>query len=113
MKAIRVHAHGGPEVLQLDDVPPPVQKAGEVLVRVRAAGVNFIDIYQRKGIYPLALPFTPGSEGVGMVETAGGGFAVGDRVLWVNQPGSYAGTVAVAPDRLVKVPAKLGDAAAV
>src|SRR6478609_12040598 len=90
MKAIRIHAHGGPEVLRLDDVPAPAPKAGEVRVRVKAAGVNFIDIYQRKGIYPLTLPYTPGSEGVGIVETAGGGFAVGDRVLWVNQAGSYA-----------------------
>jgi len=113
MKAIRIHAHGGPEVLQLDEVPAPTPKAGEVLVRVKAAGVNFIDIYQRKGIYPLTLPFTPGSEGVGIVETAGGGFAAGDRVLWVNQAGAYAEKLSVAPDRLVKVPAGLSDAAAV
>ena len=113
MKAIRIHAHGGPEVLRLDDVPAPVAKPGEVLVRVKAAGINFIDIYQRKGIYPLTLPYTPGSEGVGIVETAGGGFTVGDRVLWVNQAGSYAESLAVATDRLVKVPAKLSDAAAV
>src|SRR5688572_29626174 len=113
MKAIRIHAHGGPEVLQLDDVPAPSPKAGEVLVGVKAAGVNFIDIYQRKGIYPLTLPYTPGSEGVGVVETAGGGFAVGDRVLWVNQAGSYAEKLSVATDRLVKVPAGLSDAAAV
>jgi len=113
MKAIRIHAHGGPEVLQLDEVMAPAPKAGEVLVRVKAAGINFIDIYQRKGIYPLTLPYTPGSEGVGIVETAGGGFVAGDRVLWVNQPGSYAEMLAVAADRLVKVPAKLSDAEAV
>ena len=113
MKAIRIHAHGGPEVLQLDEVPVPVPKAGEVLVRVKAAGINFIDIYQRKGIYPLTLPYTPGSEGVGIVESAGGGFVAGDRVLWVNQAGSYADKLSVATDRLVKVPAALGDAAAV
>jgi NADPH2:quinone reductase len=113
MKAIRIHAHGGPEVLQLDDVSAPVPKPGEVLVRVKAAGVNFIDIYQRKGIYPLALPYTPGSEGVGLVATAGGGFADGDRVLWVNQSGSCAEELAVATDRLVKVPAALSDADAV
>lgn len=113
MKAIRIQSHGGPEALQLDDVPAPVPNAGEVLVRVRAAGVNFIDIYQRKGIYPLTLPFVPGSEGVGVVETPGGGFTVGQRVLWVAQPGSYAEQLAVPADKLVPVPEELGDAEAV
>jgi NADPH2:quinone reductase len=113
MRAIRFHTTGGPEVLRLEEVAPPTPKPGEVLVRVKAAGVNFVDIYQRKGIYPLALPCMPGCEGVGVVEAAGGGFAAGDRVLWVAQPGSYSEIVAVAADKLVKVPDGLGDAEAV
>jgi NADPH2:quinone reductase len=113
MRAIRVHAHGGPEVLKLDEVAAPAPQSGEVLVRVQAAGVNFIDIYQRKGLYPMTLPFTPGSEGVGVVETAGGGFAAGDRVLWVTVPGSYGEFVAGSADKFVKVPEKLSDAQAV
>ena len=113
MKAIRIHAHGGPEVLQLDDVPAPTPKAGEVFVRVKAAGVNFIDIYQRKGLYPVALPYTPGSEGAGVVETAGGGFAAGDRVLWATQAGSYCEQLAIPADKLVRIPPGLGDTDAV
>jgi NADPH2:quinone reductase len=113
MKAIRLHAHGGPEVLQPDEVPVPVPQAGEVLVRVKAAGVNFIDIYQRKGLYPVTLPYTPGSEGVGIVETPGGGFVAGDRVLWVTQPGSYCEAMALPASRLIKVPEKLSDTEAV
>jgi len=113
MKAIRIHAHGGPEVLQLDEVPVPAPKAGEVLVRVKAAGVNFIDIYQRKGIYPLALPFTPGSEGAGVVEQAGGGFAAGERVLWATHPGSYGEFLCIPADKLVRIPAGLSDTDAV
>ncbi len=113
MRSIRLHAHGGPEVLQLDEVPAPVPKAGEVLVRVKAAGVNFIDIYQRKGLYPVALPYTPGSEGAGVVEQAGEGFAAGDRVLWATHPGGYCELLAVPAAKLVRIPAGLGDTEAV
>lgn len=113
MKAVRLHAHGGPEVLQLDEVPAPAPKTGEALVRVKAAGVNFIDIYQRKGLYPVTLPYTPGSEGVGVVEQAAGGFAAGDRVLWATFPGSYAEMLTVPADKLVKVPAGVSDTDAV
>lgn len=109
MKAIRLHAHGGPEVLQVDEVPVPTPKPGEVLVRVKAAGVNFIDIYQRKGLYPVTLPYTPGSEGVGVVEQAAGGFAAGDRVLWATYSGSYCEFLTIPADKLVKVPAGLSD----
>ena len=113
MKAIRLHAHGGPEVLQLDEVPVPVPKAGEVLVRVKTAGVNFIDIYQRKGLYPVTLPYTPGSEGAGVVEQAGGGFAAGDRVMWATHAGSYSELLAIPADKLVRIPAGLSDTDAV
>ena len=67
MKAIRVHAPGGPETLRLEDVPEPRPEPGEVVVRTEATGVNFIEVYQRKGLYPLQTPFTPGGEGAGTV----------------------------------------------
>jgi NADPH:quinone reductase len=71
VKAIRVHALGGPEVLKYDEVPESTPKPGEALVRIEAAGVNFIDIYQRIGIYKLALPITLGMEGAGQVTAVG------------------------------------------
>jgi len=83
MKAIRVHNFGGPEVLQLDDVPVPEPKAGEARVKIEAIGVNFIDIYHRTGLYPLQTPFTLGMEGAGMVDAVGEGATevkIGDRV---------------------------------
>ncbi len=83
-KAIRIHAHGGPEVLSYEDVPTPQPKAGEVLVRQRAIGVNFIDVYFRTGLYAApSMPFTPGNEGAGEVVAIGEGvseFKPGDRV---------------------------------
>ena len=60
MKSIRVHAHGGPEVLRVEDLPVPAPAAGQVLIRIEAAGVNFLDVYHRTGLYPLTLPLTPG-----------------------------------------------------
>ena len=113
MQAIRLHTHGGPEVLRLEDVPAPVPQAGEVLVRVAAAGINFIDTYQRAGLYPVTLPCVPGSEGVGVVAQDAGEFKAGERVLWVAQPGSYAEQVAVPAGKLVRVPDGLGDTDAV
>jgi NADPH:quinone reductase len=107
MKAILFDAPGGPEVLRLADVPRAVPAAGEVLVRVEAAGLNFIDVYHRTGLYPLPLPATPGLEGAGVVESLGlgvSGFEIGDRVAWSNAPGSYAQEIAVKAERLVKVP---------
>jgi NADPH:quinone reductase len=107
MKAIRVHEHGGPGVLKLETVPDPVPAAGQALVRLEAVGVNFIDCYFRKGAYPTALPFTPGSEGAGVVVAIGAGVsdvAVGDRVASQGFSGAYA-QLAVAPaDRLVVLP---------
>ena len=82
MKAIRIHEPGDSSVLKLEDIPIPAPEPGQVLVHLAAAGVNFIDIYQRSGQYKGALPFTPGMEGAGTVEAVGEGvteFAPGDR----------------------------------
>ena len=108
MKAIRVESTGGPEVLRLADVPSPVPSSGQVLVRVEAAGLNFIDVYQRSGLYAVPLPRTPGLEGAGVVLALGpgvSGFSAGDRVAWSTGPGSYAEEVVVPAEVLVKVPA--------
>src|SRR5262245_65046283 len=107
MKAIRVASVGGPEVLKLEEVAPPVPPPGHVLVRLRATGVNFIEIYQRTGLYPVSLPWTPGGEGAGEVVAVGSGVArlrVGDRVASVQMLGSYAEEALVAEDRAVVVP---------
>jgi NADPH2:quinone reductase len=114
--AVTVHATGGPEVLQPErrELPPPA--AGQATVTVAAAGVNFIDIYHRQGVYPRDCPFVPGSEGAGVVSAVGPGVsevAVGDRVAWESWPGSYATAVVGPVDRLVPVPSGVGlDAAA-
>ena len=107
MKAIVVHAQGGPEVLSFDDVDDLTPGAGEVLVTVAAAGVNFIDTYQRSGLYPMSLPYTPGLEGSGTIVEMGTGvvgFSVGDRVAWTSVLGSYAEQVLVPADKIVRVP---------
>src|SRR5690242_6905994 len=93
MKAIRVHQTGGPERLQVDDVPDPTPGAGELLVDVEAIGVNFIEIYQREGLYPIPRPFTLGSEAAGVVRAVGSGvmeFEPGDRVVSQSVKGAYA-----------------------
>lgn len=114
MKAIRVHATGGPEVLRVEDIPTPTPQPGEVLIRVEAAGVNFIDIYQRSGAYKLATPFTPGQEAAGTVATVGAGvsgFAVGDRVAcYYSALGAYADYAIVPADKLVLLPASVSTA---
>ena len=107
MKAIQAQEIGGPEVLQLRDVPDPQPGEGQALVRVRATGVNFIDIYQRSGLYKLDLPYVPGSEAAGEVVALGLGvteFAVGDRVAYSNVLGAYAELAAVPAGRLVRIP---------
>lgn len=106
MKAIRVHELGGPEVLVLDDVPDPRSGDGVVVVRLEAAGVNFVDVYHRTGLYPRDLPFVPGSEGAGVVVDApeGSGFHAGDRVASARLPGAYAEAVAAPADALVPIP---------
>lgn len=107
MKAIRVHAPGGPEAMTWEEVPTPEPQAGEALVRIEAAGVNFIDVYTRTGQYKAPMPLTLGTEGAGRVEALGpgaAGVAVGDKVASVNLRGSYASHATVAADRLVKIP---------
>ena len=107
MKAIQIQENGGPEVLQLAELPIPVPGPGQVLIRVEAIGVNFIEIYFRKGIYKSALPFTPGSEAAGTVEELGQGvtgFAHGDAVASTSILGSYAEYALVNAAHLVKVP---------
>ena len=108
MKAIRILATGGPEALRFEDVPTPVPPAGHVRVRMAAIGVNFIEVYQRTGLYPVPLPATPGGEGAGEVTAVGPEVAtlkVGDRVASFNFQGAYAEEAIVAEDRAVNVPA--------
>lgn len=107
MKAIRVHETGGPEVLRLEETPEPVVPPGHLRVRMAAAGLNFIEVYQRTGLYPLERPYTPGSEGAGAVVAVGEGvhgFETGDRVASASLLGAYAETALVKADRAVKVP---------
>ena len=110
MKAILNRKTGGPEVMALEDAPTPEPKPGEVLVRLRASGVNFIDIYLREGRYPAPLPFINGQEGAGIVTEVGRGvteFRPGDLVAWCGALGSYAEYAAVPVEVLVKVPKEL------
>ena len=107
MKAVRIAAPGGREILRYEDAPRPEPKAGEALVRIEAAGVNFIDVYHRTGAYKGTFPLTLGIEGAGVVEQVGPGVKdvrTGDRVASVAFAGSYA-QYAVAPaDKLVRLP---------
>jgi NADPH2:quinone reductase len=107
MKAIQIHETGGPEVLKLADLPIPQPGPGQLLIRVEAIGVNFIEIYFRKGTYKAALPLTPGSEAAGTVEELGPGvtgFAAGDAVASTSVLGSYAEYALVPAAQLVKMP---------
>ena len=107
MKAIRIEGFGGPDVLRLTDLPVPLPGPGQIVVRVEAAGVNFIDVYHRIGLYPNPLPLVPGMEGAGVVAAVGSGvsrFRQGDRVAWANVLGSYAAHVLLAAERAVAVP---------
>jgi NADPH2:quinone reductase len=110
MKAIQIHATGGPEVLQLVELPIPEPGPGQVLIRVEAVGVNFVEIYFRKGTYKATLPLTPGSEAAGTVEKLGpgvSGFEEGDLVASVSVLGSYAEYALVPAAQLIKVPSRL------
>lgn len=110
MKAIQIRETGGPEVLKLADLPIPEPGPGQVLIRVEATGVNFIEIYFRTGLYKAALPFVPGSEAAGTVEELGPGvtgFETGDAVASTSVLGSYAEYALVPAAQLVKVPAGL------
>jgi NADPH2:quinone reductase len=107
MKAIRIHEYGGPETMRLEELPDPQAPPGHVLVRCEAAGVNFIDTYQRSGLYKVPLPFTVGMEGAGVVVAVGpevGGLAEGARVAWAGVAGSYATHVLVPAEKAVPVP---------
>ncbi len=118
MKAIRVHAPGGPEALRYEEIERPAPGRGQVLVKVEAAGVNFIDVYQRTGQYRVPVPFTLGQEAAGTVAAVGPGVAepnVGDRVAYTTILGAYAEYALVPADRVVLLPdgvsAKQGAAA--
>jgi NADPH2:quinone reductase len=107
MRAVRVERNGGPEVLAVCEVDAPKPGPGELVVDVVAAGVNFIDVYQRTGLYPMQVPYTPGQEGAGTVSAVGAdvrGVAVGDRVGWADATGSYAEQAVVLAGRTVPLP---------
>ena len=110
MRAARISEPGGPEVLEIAEVDEPEPGEGEVLVAVQAAGLNFIDTYQRSGAYPLELPATLGLEGAGEIVAVGPGVThrhVGDRVAWADAMGSYAEQVVLREERAVPVPGEL------
>jgi NADPH:quinone reductase len=107
MKAIRVHETGGPERLQLDEVPDPTAGSGELLIEIEAIGVNFIEIYQREGLYQVPRPFIPGGEAAGVVRAIGPDvteFKPGDRVVSQSVKGAYAERAVVSAERAIRVP---------
>ena len=107
MKAIRVHAAGGSDVMQLEEIPTPTAGEGQLLVKLEAAGLNYIDTYKRSGMYPMETPFIPGEEGAGVVEAVGSGvsgFQAGDRVAYCGIQGSYAEYTLLPAARAVKIP---------
>ncbi|MCH6588115.1 MAG: quinone oxidoreductase [Proteobacteria bacterium] len=111
-KAIRIHETGGPEVLRWEDVEVGAPGPGQVRLTHTAVGLNYIDTYQRSGLYPLDLPLTLGMEGAGVVEELGAGvtgLAVGDRVAYATPPGSYSEARLIAADRVVKLPDAIDD----
>lgn len=112
MKAIVVRELGGPEKLLLEEAPEPDPAPGELAVEVAAAGVNFVDTYQRSGLYPMDLPFTPGLEGVGRVIAVGEdvvGYSPGDRVGWVSALGTYAQRHLAPAHGAIPIPEEVDD----
>ena len=112
MKAIQVKQVGGPEAMQLVDLPVPEPKANEAVVKLAASGVNFIDVYFREGRYKAPLPLVPGQEGAGVVTSIGAevkSLKVGDHVAWTSVQGAYAEYAAVPAEKLVPVPAGVND----
>jgi NADPH:quinone reductase len=116
MKAIQIKQTGGPEVMELVELPVPQPKSNEAVVKIKAAGVNFIDVYNREGRYKAALPLVLGQEAAGVVSALGSdlakdarGFAVGDQFAYAMTLGSYAEYAAVPADRLVKIPAGVSE----
>ena len=115
MKALRIHNYGGPEVLKLEDIPIPEPKLGEARIKIEASGVNFIDIYQRTGLYPLKTPCTLGMEGAGVVDAVGESVTEvkhGDRVAYAMIPGSYAEYAIVPTVKLAPLPSNLDSKSA-
>jgi len=111
-KAMRFHKQGGPEVLQLDEVALAEPGPGQARVRHTAIGVNFVDVYQRSGLYPMQLPQVAGNEGAGVVEAVGAGVTqlkAGERVTYTGLPGSYCEARLVPADRLVKLPQAISE----
>ena len=107
MKAVRVREYGGPEVMSYEDVDMPSIQDGQVLVKVEAAGINYIDTYQRSGLYQIPLPATLGLEAAGTIEDVGSAvtlFNKGDRVAYTSVAGAYAEYAAVPQEKLVTVP---------
>ncbi|MBW0255757.1 quinone oxidoreductase [Cellulomonas sp. PS-H5] len=112
MHAILATEPGGPDVLEPDEIPDPLPGPRDLLVRLSAAGVNFIDTYRRSGVYPMPFPHVPGSEGAGVVEAVGRevrDFAVGDLVAWASAPSSYAELVVVPEAVALRVPDGVTD----
>ena len=108
MRAIKITSYGDADVLKFSDAEPtPTQGKGQALVKIHAAGVNFVDIYQRQGRYAVGTPYIPGLEGAGVVEEVDdrtAGFSRGDRVAYTGHLGSYSEYVAVSTDKLIKLP---------
>ncbi|KAA9393531.1 quinone oxidoreductase [Kocuria coralli] len=112
MRAIRIHSHGGPEVLTSEEIGSPSPGPGQVLVATSRTGVNFIETYQREGVYDVELPFLPGSEGTGEVIAVGDGVghvSVGQRVMTSQGVGTYAEEFLVSADQAVVVPDSVSD----
>ncbi len=111
-KAVRYHKQGGPEVLQLDDVQVGDPGQGQVRIKHTAIGVNFVDTYQRSGLYPMQLPAVAGNEAAGVVDAVGAGVTdlkAGDRVAYTGLSGSYCDLRLVPADRMVKLPQGISD----
>ncbi|MGH8669460.1 MAG: quinone oxidoreductase family protein [Burkholderiales bacterium] len=111
-KAVRFHKQGGPEVMQYDEVQVGDPGAGQVRIRHTAIGVNFVDIYQRSGLYPMQVPMVAGNEAAGVVDAVGQGVSdlkAGDRVAYTGLPGSYCDVRVVPADRMVKLPQGISD----
>jgi NADPH:quinone reductase len=111
-KAVRYHKQGGPEVLQLDDVQVGAPGQGQIRIKHTAIGVNFVDTYQRSGLYPMQLPAVAGNEGAGVVEAVGAGVTdlkAGDRVCYTGLPGSYCEQRLVPAERMVKLPQGISE----
>jgi len=114
-KAIRIHQVGGPDVLQWEETDVGAPGPGQARLKQTAVGLNYIDVYHRTGLYPVALPFTPGMEAAGIVDAVGAGVThlkVGDRVAYASVMGAYAEERLIAADRLIKLPDTISDVTA-